>query len=570
MFRLLLSILILSFSLAFPPESQAQKKRSKNEVKNEREAEFYFTEGEKYFILEDYAKALVLFEQSKELSPDKAAIYYKIAEIYEHNDELDKALNNINQALKLEDDNKYYFLLAANVQTRLGNFKDAAAVYEKMIGKISNTQHYLLELAAIYLYQDRLDKALETYQRAEDHFGINQDIIKQKQKILIEQDNITAAIEEGKKLIEYEPENEAAVVSQAELLMSNNREEEALAFLQKHLQNFPDQALVSMYIGNIYLRLNKAEEAEEYLTTAFNSPLLDVNGKIQILASLRADLSTPHLQELSLQLSQILVNVHSNVADAHSVYGDILLTIGRQKEARGAYLKALKLDDSNFTLWQNVLQLYLQSQDYDSVLLLSENALELFPNQNAVYYYRGLASLRRSNFEEAIPDLNRGKMLSSGDPKLLSAFNAMLGEAYNGLKDHKKSDESFEAALKYDPENPMALNNYSYSLALRKENLEKAAKMAYKLTQKNPGIPNYVDTYAWVLYHQEKYKEAKKVLSPIIESGSAKGTHHNHFGDILFKLGEKSKAVEQWKLAQKKDPSIKNINKKISNQQIYE
>lgn len=570
MFRLL-SILILAISLAFPVEGLAQKKKkSKGEVKNQREAEFYFTEAEKYFILEDYAKALVLFEQSKELSPDKAAIYYKLAEIYEHNDELHKALNNINQALKLEDNNKYYFLLAANVQTRLGNFKDAAAVYEKMIEKISNTQHYLLELAAIYLYQDRMDKALATYQRAEEHFGINQDIIAQKQKILIEQGNIADAIEEGRKLVQYEPENEMAIVSHAELLISNNREKEALAFLQDHLKEFPDQALVSMYIGNIYLQQKNLTQAEQYLKTAFDSPLLDVNAKIQILASLRSDLSTPDLQELSLQLGQTLVIVHSNIADAHSVYGDILLTVDRKKEARQQYLKALKLDDSNFTLWQNILQLYLQSKSYDSVLILSDNALELFPNQNAVYYYRGLASLRSSEFEEAVADLNRGKMLSSGDPKLKSAFNAMLGEAYNGLNNHAKSDESFEAALEYDPENPMALNNYSYFLALRKENLEKAAEMAYKLVEKNPGVPNYLDTYAWVLYQQKKYKEAKKILSPVIESGTAKAAHHDHFGDILFKLGEKSKAVEHWKIAQEKDSSIKNINKKISNQQIYE
>ena len=46
-----------------------------------REAEFYFTEGEKFFILEDYAKALVYYQRAQEINPDNGTIHYKIAEV---------------------------------------------------------------------------------------------------------------------------------------------------------------------------------------------------------------------------------------------------------------------------------------------------------------------------------------------------------------------------------------------------------------------------------------------------------------------------------------------------------
>ena len=46
-----------------------------------REAEFFFTEGEKYFILEDYTKALLYFQRVVELNPESGAVHYKIAEI---------------------------------------------------------------------------------------------------------------------------------------------------------------------------------------------------------------------------------------------------------------------------------------------------------------------------------------------------------------------------------------------------------------------------------------------------------------------------------------------------------
>ena len=40
------------------------------------------------------------------------------------------------------------------------------------------------------------------------------------------------------------------------------------------------------------------------------------------------------------------------------------------------------------------------------------------------------------------------------------------------------------------------------------------------------------------LYTREKYKEAKKVIERAISTGNANATHFEHYGDILFKLGD--------------------------------
>ena len=41
-----------------------------------REAEFYFTEGEKFFILEDYAKAMVYYQRALDINPDNGTIHF--------------------------------------------------------------------------------------------------------------------------------------------------------------------------------------------------------------------------------------------------------------------------------------------------------------------------------------------------------------------------------------------------------------------------------------------------------------------------------------------------------------
>src|SRR5260221_1213185 len=51
--------------------------------------------------------------------------------------------------------------------------------------------------------------------------------------------------------------------------------------------------------------------------------------------------------------------------------------------------------------WQNLLFLETQAGLSDSVIVHSEQALELFPNQGMIYYFNGVANLQKKNYKEA-------------------------------------------------------------------------------------------------------------------------------------------------------------------------
>ena len=85
--------------------SEAQRRRKSEDDSPRgiklREAEFYFTEGEKYFILEDYSKALIYYQRAMESNPAGATIHYKIAEVLARSnkqDDLIKASISIERA----------------------------------------------------------------------------------------------------------------------------------------------------------------------------------------------------------------------------------------------------------------------------------------------------------------------------------------------------------------------------------------------------------------------------------------------------------------------------------------
>ncbi|MEO1051252.1 MAG: tetratricopeptide repeat protein [Bacteroidota bacterium] len=535
-----------------------------------REAEYIFTEGQKYFILEDYAKALGAFQKSLEVFPGNATAYYKIADIYARSNDNVKAIDNITKALELDSANKYFYILAAQLHTRQANFSKASELYEEMIGKIKGTEEYLFELAAQYLFQNRLDDALNAYERAETKFGISEQISLQKQKIFIEQDKFDDAVKEGEKLIEAFPWEEAYVVTLAELFISNNMSKEAVPYLEKSLQLSPENAQARLILSEIYRKQGDRTEAARNLKVLFDDPEVNADIKIQLVAEYRAQFPNSELEELTADLGARLTKAHPENADAQAVYGDVLNAMNNKEDAKDAYLKSLKADNSNFSVWQNVLQLELELGLNSDVVRHSEEALELFPNQGSLFYYNGVANLQQKNYQEAVFALERGKKLSSSNLELLGLFYSLLGDAYHGNKQYAKAYEAYDAALDVNPNNYGVLNNYSYYLALRKEKLEEAEKMAERVVKDNPNNNTYLDTYAWVLYARKKYKEAKKVMEKVIKSDQSTAVYFDHYGDILFKLGQIDAAVENWEKARSLNANLKLIDKKIADRKLYE
>lgn len=546
----------------------AQRKKNSKEA-NLREAEFYFTEGEKYFILEDYAKALVLFEKSSDINPDNATVYYKKAQIHLKADETQKALQDIQKALVLEKNNKYFYVLASDVYTRLGDFNEAADTLEEMIANLDGTDQYLFELAALYLYQKKYDHALNAYNKIEEIYGISEEIVSQKINIHLRLNNAEEALNESKKLIDAFPDQSEFALKYAEILIANERNGEAITFLNKYLLN-NKSAEAHLVLSELYLENEKIDMAITNLNAALESEELSPENKVQVVIEFSQQLPPEKQGEVTIEMINRLVELHPDAHTVRALQGDILFQNNQRVEAKNAYLKALELDESNFTVWQNTLQLLFEMNKPDSVIYYSERALEYFPNQGALYYFGGAANLQKENYEEAAFMLESGKKLVVQNKGLYGAFNSMLGDAYNGMEDFKKSDDAYEAALEINENDYGTLNNYAYYLALRKDQLDKAEQMAQRAVKNNPNNSTFLDTYAWVLYANEKYKEAKKVMEQAIAAGNISAVHYEHYGDILYKLGDIDGAVKQWQIAKGMDPDAALIDKKIADRKLYE
>ena len=545
-------------------ESKADKKeRSKL-------SEHYFTEGMKFFILNDHGQAENWFKKSLELTPDNAALNFMLGKIHLGKKDLNQALFFTDKALKEDDKNEHYYEQLIRIYKEQANLAEVARMYRKMItvfpGKIENYQN----LAAILLYQRKNEEALSIYEEIGKKFGNSPELSKQKKELYLRLNKEDAAVNEARNLAKMYPDDISIQLSYIELLIDLNKKEEALNELILLREKDPDNPYATFIMANLHREKGEEKEYFELLSLVFRNPEMSLDTKINLLNDLKArSIGNKDMKKQIGRLAADLQEAHPDDPNPYMIAGDLMLENNEKKEAWQQYLKAKNIDKTNYRLWYQLIVLDSELGKTDSMIVHSEQALEVYPNQAALWYLNGTAHLLSKKPEDAIPSFEHGKRLAASNPQLLLQFNIMLGDSYNELKDYEKSDSFYEEALEIDANNPHVLNNYSYFLSLRNTKMDRALGMAEKLMTLAPENAAYIDTYAWVLYKLNRYEEARTLLEKAILNTND-GTIVEHYGDVLYKLGEKDKAVNEWRKASKLGQTSELIQQKISDRKLYE
>ena len=555
--------------LARRAELEAVSSQRQLTEKDREASEAFFVEGVKYVILEDYNKALERLLKAYALNPGNAAISYKIAETNLLSGNLKDASNFAQSAVKLDPKNAYYYLLLAQTYASQKQYDQAAKVYTQLIQDVPDSGYYLFNLADLYLAQGKLNEALATLERAEKQFGPLDEVSFKKQQIYLKQNNLDKALQEGEALIKANPDEIRYVLAQAEMYAANNRLPDAVRVAEQALRQDPDSPQARMILADVYRQQGNAAESEKQIKLAFESPGLDIDDKVRVLVDFIKQLPNPKIEKTALDLAAITVRVHPKEAKAYSVAGDIQTLTNHKEDARNTYLQAIKLDNSRYQIWQQVVLIDAELNQTDSLLRHTDRALELFPNQAPLWFYNGVAYVLNKQPAKGVKALEYGRKLATDNPELLAQFDTQLGDAYHELKEYAKSDAAYEAALTFDANNAQALNNYSYFLSIRGEKLDRAKEMSGKLVKQFPDNDTYLDTYAWVLYKLKDYTGARQYLEKALLT-SKDATVIEHYGDVLFQLGDKDKAYAEWLRAKKIGGASSLIDRKIKDKKLYE
>ncbi len=561
---IVLSLIILASCGSIKSTSKVKAVDNDIAEKQEMEFSFYFIDGNKYKTLGYFPEAKTAFSKCLEIKPNSAAVNYELANIELYQENYLDALSYAKKSAKVDEDNIWYQLLYANLLIKTGERKKGYKLYNRLIDDYPKDKQLMLDLVGYYSADKKnYSKAIDLLNRIESRFGVSEELFIQKEAIYSKLGQQEKIVEELEKLIEAYPDNINYLGIYAEYLLNIGEKEKAFNTYQKLFKLDPDNALAHISVGKYYLNIGDKQKAMSEFVEGISNSQLDIKPKVDLIISLSKYYKKYLSDEEIYSLVNLICETHPDEPNGHALKVDYLINRKRYAEARNELLIILKTDKENYLVWKQLLIADAELIDYTAMYDDSKNAIDYFPNYPNFFLYNGFACEKLKKYNEGIEILEAGLDIIIDQPKLKIQFLSSLAEMYYKTKEYQKAFKSFDKVLELDPDNISVLNNYSYYLSLRNEKLEKAVEMAKKAVSIEEN-DTYLDTYAWALYKNEKFKEALVIIEKAIAKGGDKSAVIvEHYGDILYRNNKKEDAMIQWENALKLGADTDKLKEKV-------
>ncbi len=515
----------------------------------------------------DYRTALTQYSDYLKLDKSNAVVYYEIARLLMDNRSGPYALNYARKAAALDSSNRWILQLLADTYAVSEKFDSAANVYQTLSNRYPTNDDYLYNQGILLSKANQSAAALEVFNRLEKKTGVVEEITYQKQRLLLKLNRAEEAANEIKKLIATNPAEIRYYYLLAEVYDANDQLKDAKVVYNDILSKDPENPRALIALANYSKKDGDTTSYWNYLTKAFASKNYGIDEKVAFVYPYLQMMETDSTKlDEGLKLARLIIQTHPNEAKAYALQGDMFSQADMLDSAQLSYQKALHLDSTRFSVWYQQMWIYSRKDDPQALKALSDTVTGLFPKEFMGFYFNGLANYLLQQYPAAINALNKGLELGNAEKRFAADAFSLLGDSYHAIGQHAMSDSSYEHALQLRPKDASVLNNYSYYLSLRGENLEKAAEMSRRSLEIEPDSPTFMDTYAWILFRQEKYQEAKDWMDKAFQHPESLQNANmlEHYGDILYNLKDVNKAVEYWQMAKEKGASSMDLTRKIA------
>jgi tetratricopeptide (TPR) repeat protein len=522
------------------------------------EIEYTLTEATKQFLFGNLSGSKFLFEKCIEVDKNCAVAYFMLSGLETLDGNINLAENYAVKAFNLNKENRYYKENLANVLILAGNKKEALRIITDLNDRNPSVE-MVIRIA-------RLEDELGYYKKA-----IN--ILNWYNK----------------------PLNEIISQEQIRILRKYNRNEEAYKSLSNSNRAFPENIVFAGDLALLAAGLKKFDVAE---TIFKNYVFRDEVPEEFVYHAIRFFLYRNEKQMADSIISkneELILNSYDRKYKRASLWASEKLIVqnyedyinsliddgineghnpGQWIKLRAGMLQVEGKEEEAVNLLENSLETGIKTEEIYNQLLYILNlrgdkklekyageAVKLYPGQPGFRILYGIGLMLNEDYNEMVLVLEEvvNENLEKNAKVQVLIF---LGEGYRKLGRNELSDAVFDSALIDDPFNDLLLNNYSYYLAERSEELGKADKMSRILMNINNQNPTYLDTRAWVVYKLGNAGMALKLLRKAEElGGGSNWVIMQHLGDVCYCLGKESRAVNYWKKAAELNGMVFSLEK---------
>ena len=446
-----------------------------------------------------------------------------------------------------------YFWLATAYDDDDQN-QEAVKAFKKAIELKSNYEEAYAGLIELYQASKATADVLRTYQEAVENNPHSLTLLTGQAKAFSDAKRYADAVEVMKRAIEINPDDFNSLHLLAWDYMQLKRFDEAVTTIIEELKISPDYPGALHNLGWTYYQMKRYDDAIATYQRIINlktpySGLKAVNREMGL-----ALLQLNRLAE-AIEVFNQTIEMKGDVASIYCGLAAAYLRSDRIDEALESLKKGVQERPRDSCVHENLGFVYARMGKVQEAEPYFRKAVELNPSgiQGYGMLATALRQLRRDAEAESV--LRQGIKTVEDNTQL----RVMLGSLLTKTR-WSEAEAQFKEALRADPNNASALNDYGYYLVERGERLDEALKMVQRAVDLAPDNGAYLDSLGWAHFKLGHIDEAERCLDKALKGPYKSPVLYEHLGDIYEKQGRRELSFGMWQkaLALKPPPEVVN------------
>lgn len=592
-----------AFSWARPPKTELNHDRLK--------ADYIFMEGVAALNDSRYDDARLFFDRACALDPadrDKAAVRGELIFATTSGDSAtyEAAYRAIRERYLADPSNITNGELLINLANRLYRADDVRMAYRLLSARYPARTDYTLA-RAWYLADSwrsgnhaALDTALAIYDTLEDGLGPDPSIIDQRIRALSLRADTTAIVRQLARLYATDPDDPEIALHTGSTFYAIGMPDSAIVYFNRACDLDSTYGEAFLTRAEYYHDLGDSVKYDSEVFRALESPNLDFAPKISLLTEYVRKLYTDSAHRAPIsRLFTVMQDIHPGEAELHNLYGAYLAAVDSMGAAAEQFGFASDLNPDEVQNWKGLVQTSVAAGDTVAAISGARRAMERFPD-NLYFPFLGASLLgATSGPRAALALIDSVDVSNFNNPLALSLYHTSRGDYLYQMNLNDSAFAEYDRAIELDPTNHSAQNNAAYYMACTDTDLPRARRYIEEAIREQPLNPTYLDTYAWVLFKQGEYNQAKSMIdlvlnmqpdSAIVEVADTivnpdeeyleveeeiepidyepSAEVFEHAGDIYYMTGDTDRALDFWRRALILAPDSATLPKKIKNKSL--
>jgi tetratricopeptide (TPR) repeat protein len=478
------------------------------------------------------------------------------------------------------------YMVVGDFYLRVGDGDTAIREYKEGISKDPKRKTtYNKKIIEVYMRQGKKADAADLNNQILKDDPNDNDAKGLAATFLLDKGEVARAITELQAVVTRSPDNPVAHYNLGRAHAARGEYEQARQQFAKAIELRPDYIMARLSLAQLQVMRGEYDAA---LKTADQILQID-RGSVNARLIESAALMGMHKFDDSRTMLDGMLKANPNSPDVNFQLGLVDLAQNKYKDAEDAFRKTYQLDPTKPRGLMGLVETDMAQNKPDEALNLLRTEAEKNPNSLDLHLAIGNISVRAGRYDDGIAEFTRVLNALDKNSKARGDIYLRLGETYRRKGDDagavrvlqearqvlpdnimvistlaltldhagrwNEAKQMYEAALKLDPNNGIALNNLAFLLAEHNGDLDDALTKATRAKQLLPDIPEVADTLGWIYLKKNLADSAIEIFRDLEQKAPNQSTFRYHLGMAFSQKGDKPKAIKELTDALKYNPA---------------